>query len=80
MWSSRAVAFAEEKRKCLVYAVFHQWAFVVEKRKSLALFDRIDPYQHLDTDDDDDYDHEFSDWPDDKFYEVVKIRLPKAAG
>ena len=125
MWSSRAAAFVEEKRKFLVCAVlhqwafvvekrkvlallrpwswkkswafqkmvekrkvlaslvFHQWAFVVEQRKALALLDRLDPYQHLDTDDStyfDEYDNYFSDWPDDKFYEVVTIRLPSTAG
>ena len=63
--------------------VFKRWAMVVEKRKCLALLDRLNPYQHVDTDDgedDGDHDSDSSEWEEGVSYCVVKIQLPRRAG
>ena len=84
-----AEARVEERRRCLLEEVLHQWAYVVEKRKGLVALDESSPYHHLDTDDEryvpglgyvEDWDSDTSsEWPDGCFYQVakIKIRLPK---
>ena len=76
-------AFVVEKRKvrALLRPWFKRWAFEVEKRKALALLDRIEPYQHLDTEDE--YFDDMPDYDCEEGYSgpiVAYIKLPRAAG